>query len=96
MEMLPGQFHSHMHDQDPAHRAACRDLCQTAREALVLSPDTVAELWKRISDVDETQHTMVISPIVAELDGAVARIDEMIHPHESVTAAARSLLIIRT
>ena len=92
--MLPGRFHSHLHYQDPAHRAVCRDLWQTAREALRLSTDTVAEHWKWIRGIDETQHTKVISPVLAELDGAVACLDGMIHPHECETAAVLYLFII--
>lgn len=61
---------------------------------LGLSTDTVAEHLKWIKDVDQTQHTTVTFPIVADSGCAVAWLYGMIHPHESETAAVRSVFII--
>ncbi len=61
---------------------------------LGLSTDTVAEHLRWIKDVDTTQHTTVTFPIVADPDCRVARLYDMIHPHESETAAVRSVFII--
>ena len=61
---------------------------------LGLATDTVAEHLRWIKDVDETQHTTVIFPIMANPDCRVARLYDMIHDHESPTAAVRSVFII--
>jgi alkyl hydroperoxide reductase subunit AhpC len=61
---------------------------------LGLSTDDVAEHLKWIKDVDDTQHTTVAFPIVADPSCAVARLYDMIHSHESTTAAVRSVFII--
>jgi thioredoxin-dependent peroxiredoxin len=61
---------------------------------LGLSTDGVAEHLKWIADVNDTQHTTVTFPIVADPDCTVARLYGMIHPHESETAAVRSVFII--
>jgi alkyl hydroperoxide reductase subunit AhpC len=61
---------------------------------LGLSTDTVEEhkLW--INDVNETQHTTLTFPIVADPDLRIAQLYGMIHPAESETAAVRSVYII--
>ncbi len=61
---------------------------------LGLSTDGVEDHLKWIADVDDTQHTTVTFPIVADPDCTVARLYGMIHPHESETAAVRSVFII--
>jgi peroxiredoxin (alkyl hydroperoxide reductase subunit C) len=61
---------------------------------LGLSTDGVEEHLKWIADVNDTQHTTVAFPIVADPDCTVARLYGMIHPHESETAAVRSVFII--
>ena len=61
---------------------------------LGLSTDTAAEHLKWISDVNETQHTSLQFPIVADPDLKVAKLYDMIHPEESETAAVRSVFII--
>jgi peroxiredoxin (alkyl hydroperoxide reductase subunit C) len=61
---------------------------------LGLSTDSVEEHKKWILDVDDTQHTTVEFPIVADLDKKVAQLYEMIHPNESSTEAVRSVFII--
>ncbi len=61
---------------------------------LGLSTDGVAEHLAWIVDVNETQHTTVTFPIVADPECTVARLYGMIHPHASETAAVRSVFII--
>ena len=61
---------------------------------LGLSTDGVEDHLKWIKDVNETQDTTVTFPIVADPDRTVARLYEMIHAHESETAAVRSVFII--
>lgn len=61
---------------------------------LGLSTDGVAEHLKWIDDVNDTQNTTVSFPIIADPDGTVARLYDMIHDHESTTAAVRSVFII--
>lgn len=59
-----------------------------------LSTDTVDEHNKWIADVNDTQHTTLQFPIVADPDLKISRLYEMIHPSESETAAVRSVFII--
>lgn len=59
-----------------------------------LSTDGVEDHLKWIDDVNDTQNTSVGFPIVADPDSTVARLYEMIHAHESETAAVRSVFII--
>lgn len=59
-----------------------------------LSTDSVAEHLKWIEDVNDTQNTSLRFPIVADPDCEIAKLYEMIHPGESVTAAVRSVFII--
>lgn len=59
-----------------------------------LSTDTADEHRKWIKDVNETQHTNLTFPIIADADLAIAKMYDMIHPGESETAAVRSVFII--
>ena len=59
-----------------------------------LSTDTVKEHNKWIADVNDTQHTTLQFPIIADPDLKISRLYEMIHPSESETAAVRSVFII--
>ncbi len=59
-----------------------------------LSTDTAEEHRKWIADVNDTQHTNLTFPIVADPDLTVARTYDMIHPEQSDTAAVRSVFII--
>ncbi len=63
-------------------------------KSIGLSTDTVAEHEKWIGDVNETQHTELHFPIIADKDLAVSKLYEMIHPGESETQAVRSVFII--
>ena len=59
-----------------------------------LSTDTVAEHLRWIEDVNETQKTDLLFPIVADPDLKISRLYGMIHPEESETQAVRSVFII--
>ncbi|SKA29684.1 peroxiredoxin [Consotaella salsifontis] len=59
-----------------------------------LSTDTVDEHKKWLADVNHFSGTNATFPIVADKDLKVAKLYEMIHPHESETAAVRSVFII--
>ncbi|KFL29745.1 peroxidase [Devosia limi DSM 17137] len=59
-----------------------------------LSTDSVEEHLSWISDVNETQNTVLRFPIVADPDLRIAKLYEMIHPSQSETAAVRSVFII--
>lgn len=61
---------------------------------LGLSTDGVEEHRQWIEDVNDTQHTTLTFPIIADADQRVARLYDMIHPNESSTEAVRSVFII--
>jgi peroxiredoxin (alkyl hydroperoxide reductase subunit C) len=94
-------FFSHPADFTPVCTTEMGRTAQLAGEfakrntkPLGLSTDTVAEHVKWIRDVDETQHTSVEFPIVADAELKVARLYDMIHPSVSTTEAVRSVFII--
>jgi len=61
---------------------------------LGLSTDTAEEHLRWIEDVNDTQHTNLQFPILADADLSIARLYDMIHPEQSETAAVRSVFII--
>jgi len=61
---------------------------------LGLSTDMLEEHLKWIEDVNDTQHTTVDFPIVADYNLRIAKLYDMIHPEESSTEAVRSVFII--
>ncbi|PCH78869.1 MAG: peroxidase [Erythrobacteraceae bacterium] len=61
---------------------------------LGLSTDTAAEHARWIEDVNDTQNTNLVFPIVADADLKIAKLYDMIHPDESETAAVRSVFLI--
>lgn len=61
---------------------------------LGLSTDTAEEHLKWIADVNDTQHTNLHFPIVADPDLEISKKFDMIHPEESDTQAVRSVFII--
>ena len=94
-------FFSHPADFTPVCTTEMGRTAQLAEEfdrrntkPLGLSTDKVEEHLKWIRDVDETQHTHLRFPIVADPELKVARLYDMIHPNESDTAAVRSVFII--
>jgi len=94
-------FFSHPADFTPVCTTEMGRTAQLAKEfearntkPLGLSTDTVEEHNKWIADVNETQHTDLQFPIVADADKKISELYEMIHPGESSTAAVRSVYII--
>lgn len=63
-------------------------------KALALSVDTAESHKTWIKDIEETQHTVVGFPIIADTDKRVSALYDMIHPEQSATATVRSLFII--
>lgn len=61
---------------------------------LGLSTDSADDHRAWIADINDTQHTDVRFPIVADVDLRIARMYDMIHPDQSETAAVRSVFII--
>jgi len=94
-------FFSHPADFTPVCTTEMGRTAQLADEfakrhvkPLGLSTDGVEEHLSWIKDVNDTQNTTVKFPIIADPDSRVARLYEMIHAHESETAAVRSVFII--
>jgi alkyl hydroperoxide reductase subunit AhpC len=94
-------FFSHPADFTPVCTTEMGRTAQLAGEfdkrntkPLGLSTDTAEEHRKWIEDVNDTQHTSLTFPIVADADLAIAKMYDMIHPDESQTAAVRSVFII--
>lgn len=94
-------FFSHPADFTPVCTTEMGRTAQLAKEfkarntkPLGLSTDTVEKHNKWIMDVNDTQHTTVEFPIVADPDHKVAQLYDMIHPNESNTATVRSVFII--
>lgn len=63
-------------------------------KVLALSVDSLARHEGWITDINETQHTQVAFPIIADDDKSIALAYDMIHPNASETATVRSLFII--
>jgi alkyl hydroperoxide reductase subunit AhpC len=63
-------------------------------KALALSVDPLDKHLDWIRDINETQHTSVEFPIIADEDRKVSELYDMIHPNASATATVRSLFII--
>lgn len=63
-------------------------------KVLALSVDSLARHEGWIKDINETQHTQVAFPIIADEDKSIALAYDMIHPNASETATVRSLFII--
>ena len=94
-------FFSHPADFTPVCTTEMGRTAQLAAEfaarntkPLGLSTDTVEEHVKWIADVNDTQHTDLQFPILADDDLAIAKLYDMIHPDQSETAAVRSVFII--
>jgi alkyl hydroperoxide reductase subunit AhpC len=63
-------------------------------KALALSVDPAESHKSWISDIEQTQKTVVGFPIIADADKKVSVLYDMIHPEQSVTATVRSLFVI--
>jgi len=94
-------FFSHPADFTPVCTTEMGRTAQLADEfekrnvkPLGLSTDTAAEHARWIEDVNDTQNTNLVFPIVADADLRIAKLYDMIHPDESETAAVRSVFLI--
>ena len=63
-------------------------------KAIALSVDPAESHKAWISDIEETQDTVVGCPIIADEDRKVATLYDMIHPNASTTATVRTLFVI--
>ena len=63
-------------------------------KVLALSVDSLEKHAGWINDINETQHTTVEFPIIADQDKSIANAYDMIHPNASETFTVRSLFII--
>lgn len=61
---------------------------------IALSVDGLASHKDWIQDINETQHTHVNFPIIADEDRKVAELYDMIHPNASEKATVRSVYIV--
>jgi thioredoxin-dependent peroxiredoxin len=94
-------FFSHPADFTPVCTTEMGRTAQLAEEfqkrntkPIGLSTDSVEEHLKWIADVNETQHTTLRFPIIADKDLAIAKLYGMIHPEQSATEAVRAVFII--
>lgn len=63
-------------------------------KVLAVSVDDLESHQGWIKDINETQHTVVNFPIIADPDKVVANLYDMIHPNASATATVRSVFFI--
>jgi alkyl hydroperoxide reductase subunit AhpC len=70
------------------------DFAKRNVKVLALSVDPIDKHHGWINDINETQHTEVNFPIIADEDRTVANLYDMIHPNASETFTVRSLFII--
>lgn len=63
-------------------------------KVLALSVNSLEKHAVWIDDINETQHTHVDFPIIADEDRSIAHAYDMIHPNASETFTVRSLFII--
>ena len=63
-------------------------------KVLALSVDPVESHEKWIQDINETQHTHVNFPLIADEDKKVAQLYDMIHPNATEKTTVRSVFII--
>ena len=61
---------------------------------IAISVDPIDKHKSWINDINETQHTTVNFPIIADNDRKVSMLYDMIHPNASATATVRSVFII--
>ena len=70
------------------------EFAQRNVKVIALSVDSAASHNKWIPDINETQHTEVHFPILADEDRKVSTLYDMIHPNANATLTGRSVFII--
>jgi alkyl hydroperoxide reductase subunit AhpC len=63
-------------------------------KVLAVSVDPMDKHDGWVKDINETQHTTVNFPLIADMDRQVSTLYDMIHPNASATQTVRSLFII--
>jgi alkyl hydroperoxide reductase subunit AhpC len=63
-------------------------------KAIALSVDPLESHQRWISDINDTQHTKVNFPLIADADRKVSTLYDMIHPNANATLTVRSLFVI--
>jgi alkyl hydroperoxide reductase subunit AhpC len=63
-------------------------------KVLAISVDSVRSHYRWIQDINETQHTTIDFPVIADPHKKVANLYDMIHPDFSHTETVRSVFII--
>ena len=96
-----GVLFSHPADYTPVCTTELGRTAKLAQEfaarntkVLALSVDDVESHKGWIQDINETQHTAVNFPIIADKDKKVAELYDMIHPNASESFTVRSLFVI--
>lgn len=70
------------------------EFAQRNTKVIALSVDGVEDHQNWVKDINETQNTEVLFPIIADKDRRISELYDFIHPNASATATVRSLLII--
>jgi alkyl hydroperoxide reductase subunit AhpC len=96
-----GVLFSHPADYTPVCTTELGKTAQLAEEfrkrnvkVLALSVDALDRHAGWVNDINETQHTTVNFPIIADTDRKVSDLYDMIHPNASETFTVRSLFVI--
>lgn len=63
-------------------------------KTIALSVDSLASHFDWIKDINETQHTDVTFPLIADQDFRIANLYEMVHPEASDKFTVRSVFVI--
>lgn len=63
-------------------------------KVIALSVDPLESHVEWIKDINETQHTIINFPIIADADRKISTLYDFIHPNASATSTVRSVLII--
>lgn len=71
-----------------------QDFARRNVKVIALSVDPVASHLEWIQDINETQHTEVNFPIIADADRRVSELYDLIHPNASSTHTVRSVFVI--
>lgn len=96
-----GVLFSHPADFTPVCTTELGTSSQLAEEfakrqvkVLALSVDTVESHHRWIEDINDTQHTVLNFPILADADRRVSTLYDLIHPNASTTHTVRSVFVI--
>ena len=74
--------------------ALASEFAKRGVKPIAISVDSLESHAKWVPDINETQHTTVNFPILADADRSVATLYDMIHPNALVNATVRSVFII--